>query len=64
MGQGIVEPFDDFRDSNPPANSELLEALAQDFVASGYDRRHIIRTVLLSHTYQASSEYESMERGR
>ena len=33
MGQGIVEPFDDFRDSNPPANSELfLEALAKDFV--------------------------------
>ena len=56
MGQGIVEPFDDFRDSNPPANSELLEALAEDFVASGYDRRHIIRTVLLSHTYQASSD--------
>ena len=56
MGYGIVEPFDDFRDSNPPANAPLLKALADDFIAHGYDRRHIIRTILLSQTYQADSE--------
>ena len=55
MGQGIVEPFDDFRDSNPPANAALLQALADDFVKHQYDRRHIIRTILNSHTYQAGS---------
>ncbi|MDA9857243.1 DUF1549 and DUF1553 domain-containing protein [Rubripirellula sp.] len=54
-GRGIVEPFDDFRDSNPPANGPLLDALAKDFVDSGYDRRHIIRTILRSNTYQATS---------
>ena len=32
IGQGIVDPVDDFRDSNPPANDELLDALAKDFV--------------------------------
>ena len=56
MGYGIVEPFDDFRDSNPPANAPLLKALANDFIAHGYDRRHIVRTILLSQTYQADSE--------
>jgi hypothetical protein len=33
-----------------------LEALAQDFVKSGYDRKHILRTILNSRTYQASFE--------
>src|SRR5262249_26520472 len=31
MGKGIVDPVDDFRDSNPSANDELLDALAKDF---------------------------------
>lgn len=56
MGRGIVEPFDDFRDSNPPANSPLLDALADDFIKSGYDRQHMIRVILESNTYQASSD--------
>ena len=55
MGRGIVEPFDDFRESNPPANAELLDALAEDFVRRGFDRKHVLRTILNSHTYQASS---------
>ena len=55
MGQGIVEPVDDFRDSNPPSNVELLEALARDFAAHQFDRKHLLRTILNSHTYQASS---------
>jgi hypothetical protein len=55
LGRGIVEPIDDFRDSNPPTNPELLEALAADFVAHQFDRRHILRTILNSRTYQASS---------
>ncbi|MCA9231454.1 MAG: DUF1553 domain-containing protein [Planctomycetales bacterium] len=55
-GQGIVEPVDDFRQSNPPANEVLLEKLAADFVAHGYDQKHILRTILNSRTYQLSSE--------
>ena len=31
-GRGLVDPVDDFRDSNPPANDELLDALAKDFI--------------------------------
>lgn len=56
MGRGIVEPFDDFRDSNPPANAPLLNSLAKMFVKSGYDRKQIIRIILNSETYQASSQ--------
>jgi len=55
MGRGIVEPFDDFRDSNPPSHPKLLEALATDFREHGYDRRHILRSILNRHTYQASA---------
>ena len=55
LGKGIVDPPDDFRDSNPPSNPPLLDALAADFVSSGYDRRHLTRTILNSRTYQASS---------
>jgi hypothetical protein len=54
FSRGIVDPIDDFRDSNPPSNASLLDALAQDFVASGYDRKHLLRVIMASRTYQAS----------
>ena len=56
FSRGIVDPIDDFRDSNPPSNEPLLDALAKDFVESGFDRKHLMRTILNSKTYQASSE--------
>ena len=55
MGRGIVEPNDDFRTSNPPANGPLLEALTADFVAHGFNLRHLIRTIVNSQTYQLSA---------
>ncbi len=55
MGRGIVDPVDDFRDSNPPSNPELLDALAKDFVEHGYDCKHTLRVILNSRTYQLSS---------
>lgn len=54
-GRGIIEPVDDFRESNPAAHPALLEALAKDFVAHGYDRKHVMRTILNSRVYQLSS---------
>lgn len=55
MGRGIVHPVDDFRVSNPATNQPLLDALAKDFVDHHYDLKHLIRTIMLSRTYQASS---------
>ena len=54
FGQGIIEPVDDIRASNPPVNEALLQALADDFVKSDYDLQHIIRTIANSRTYQTS----------
>jgi hypothetical protein len=55
MGRGIVEPFDDFRDSNPPSNASLLNFLAEEFRIHKYDRKHVLRLILNSRTYQTSS---------
>ncbi len=54
FGIGIVEPVDDFSLANPPANPQLLDALARDFIEHGFDIRHMERTILLSRTYQLS----------
>ena len=53
--RGIVEPEDDMRETNPPANPELLKALAQHFIASGFDMKDLVRTICKSSTYQLSS---------
>jgi hypothetical protein len=55
MGRGLVEPIDDFRDTNPPSNPKLLRALADDLVKGGFDLRHLVRRVMNSRTYQLSS---------
>jgi hypothetical protein len=54
--RGLVEPEDDLRDSNPPTNPELLDALAKQFIESKYDLKAIIRTITQSQAYQLSSE--------
>ena len=56
MGRGIVDPVDDFRSSNPPANGPLLDALAREFVKGGYHRKQIVRLICNSQTYQRSLE--------
>ncbi len=55
LGRGLVEAEDDLRETNPPTNPELLDALANDFIAHKYDVKHLIRAVLNSATYQRSS---------
>ncbi len=55
LGRGIVDPIDDFRTSNPPANAPLLEALARDLAAHQFDQKHLIRTIMASQTYQLSA---------
>jgi hypothetical protein len=55
MGRGLVEAEDDLRETNPPTNRELFDALAKDFVAHNYDVKHLIRTITRSAAYQRSS---------
>jgi hypothetical protein len=54
FGRGIIDPVDDIRASNPPVNPELLDALTEDFVRSGFDVQHLIRRIVTSRTYGLS----------
>jgi hypothetical protein len=53
--RGLVEPEDDIRDTNPPTNPELLDALATHFVDSNFDLRALVRVITQSRTYQLSA---------
>jgi hypothetical protein len=55
FSRGIVEPEDDMRETNPPANPELLNRLAANFVDSKYDLKELVRTICRSSTYQLTS---------
>ncbi len=55
MGRGLVEPVDDMRETNPPSNPELFDALAADFVQHKYDLRYLMRRIVTSRAYQLSS---------
>jgi hypothetical protein len=55
LGRGLVDPVDDMRETNPPSNPELLDALAKDFVKSKFDIKHMLRTMCNSRVYQLSS---------
>jgi hypothetical protein len=54
FGKGIIDPVDDIRASNPPANPALLEALTKDLTDHNFDLQHLMRTIVRSRTYQAS----------
>ena len=57
FGTGLSKVLDDLgSQSEPPPNQELLDWLAVEFMESGWDVRHIVKTMLLSETYRRSSE--------
>lgn len=55
LGRGLVEPVDDLRPTNPATHPALLDALAADFSAHGYDMRRLIRLIASSRTWQLAS---------
>ena len=52
VGRGFIEPVDDFRDDNKPVMPASLDYLAEEFVASDYDLRTLVRLVVTSDAYQ------------
>jgi hypothetical protein len=62
FGRGLIHPIDDARSTNPPSHPELLDALARDFVTSGYDVKHLIRVLCNSDAYALSAEPNSTNR--
>ncbi len=63
--RGLVEPEDDLRDSNPATNPELLDALAEHFIESGFDLKEVVRAITRSQTYQLReipNEHNAIDR--
>lgn len=55
FGHGLVEPIDDFRDTNPASHPELLVKLANYLIENKYDAKALIKLITSSETYQRAS---------
>lgn len=55
IGRGFCEPVDDLRPSNPVTMPSLLDRLARDFAAHGFDLRRLIRLITATRVYQLSA---------
>jgi hypothetical protein len=61
MGAGIINPPDDVRVTNPPANARLLNELGKRTVEYNYDLRQLVRDICNSYTYQMSTRPRNPE---
>jgi hypothetical protein len=56
FGNGIVGTLEDFgTQSDPPSHPDLLDWLAVEFMDSGWDMKHLLKTIVLSKAYRQSS---------
>ena len=56
FGRGLVSTSEDFgMQGKPPTHPELLDWLARDFVSSGWNLHHLLKKMVLSHTYRQES---------
>jgi hypothetical protein len=56
LGRGIVEPADDM--DAEPWNEDLLDWLASDFAAKGFNLQGLMRTIMTSRAYQMEAAAE------
>jgi hypothetical protein len=60
LGRGIVPTVDNFGVlGQPPTHPELLDYLATQLVREGWSLKQLIRTIMLSRTYQMSSQTQA-----
>jgi hypothetical protein len=56
FGTGLVDPVDDMVGSDRvPSHPDLLDELAQQFIAHQFDLKYLIRAITLSEAYQRTS---------
>jgi hypothetical protein len=55
FGNGLVDPIDEQGEHNPPSHPELLDELAQQFIAHHFDLKYLVRALVSSEAYQRSS---------
>lgn len=56
LGRGLVDPVDFDHSDNPPSHPELLDLLANEFAQSHYNIKALVHEIMLTRTYQRSSE--------
>lgn len=56
FGEGFVEPVDDW-EGNAPSHPALLDWLAREFVASGYDLRALSRLILNTEAFRREARF-------
>ena len=57
FGNGIVATLEDFgTQAEPPTHPELLDWLAVEFMESGWDMKHLLKTIVMSNAYRQSSK--------
>ncbi|MEQ1852506.1 MAG: DUF1553 domain-containing protein, partial [Chthoniobacteraceae bacterium] len=60
FGQGLVRSADNFgATGEKPSHPELLDTLAVQFMKDGWSTKKLIRSLVLSHTYQLSGAHDS-----
>jgi Protein of unknown function (DUF1549)/Protein of unknown function (DUF1553) len=55
LGRGFVNPIDDIGPHNVASNPEILDKLANEFRDGKYDVKQLIRWIMTSRAYQATS---------
>ena len=56
FGRGLVSTSEDFgMQGKPPTHPQLLDWLARDFINSGWNLHHLLKKMVLSHTYRQQS---------
>jgi len=59
FGAGLVETVDNFGVlGEQPSHPQLLDTLAVDFMKGGWSVKKLVRSIVLSHSYQMSSDHD------
>ncbi|MEM7010459.1 MAG: DUF1549 domain-containing protein [Verrucomicrobiota bacterium] len=62
IGRGFVHPVDKMDSAHPPSHPDLLDWLAEDFAANGYNVRRLFRAILTSRVYALSARHSAERR--
>jgi len=58
MGRGVYEPVDDFRETNPVSNQELLDGLANFHAVNNFQLRPLIREIVVSSAWRRQTSID------